>query len=393
VRSNSNTIFTTLKNTNVDYIAVAITPWHAIGIDAFLFKKAKEYNRRINGIIIILPNNNKYVVHENNFSCDSFTDVNFYYIENLSYQKFTSIFNNLIGEGFNILKGIKNSRNSKNNEKRLYLISPWTPYLPFIEYFKDKEIASKYKPIFVVIDEGVGIYVNKKSNELGIKHASKFSILAEIKLKSYDYADRLLRKISLRYVPLEKKFVFEHGSSMKRNEDTINLYKKIIEIRSNDLGLHEDNVALLVTQPLSEYKMVSKQHECDIIQEIIQLFKENKVKVVIKPHPSETKNKYDYLKNNNVKIINNNFPVEEIIPNLNPICVIGTLSTALINSKVLFNITSVSIVNLLKTDNDLMEYTIQDFKKLSTNFIIFVDSSDEIIKMLDLNSNKDKNPS
>jgi hypothetical protein len=40
----------------------------------------------------------------------------------------------------------------------------------------------------------------------------------------------------------------------------------------------------------------------------------------------------NYLKDGDVKIINNNFPVEEIMPNLNPICIIGVISTALVNS-------------------------------------------------------------
>jgi hypothetical protein len=391
VRCNSTTFFTTLKNKNIDFVALAMTPWHAIGIDAFLFEKSKEYHRKVSGLVMIIQNNDKYVLHENNFSCKNFADVDFYYIENLTNQRFMNNIYNVMSEGFNILRGIKNCRNKENNKKRLYLISPWTPYLPFIEYFKDKEISNNYKPIFVVVDEGVGMYFTKKSRWLGLNHESKFSPFGEIKLKSYAYADKFLRKISIRYVPLENRFIYGYGPSFKRNKDIINLYKKMIGLRSNDLGLDEDNVVLMVTQPLSEHKMVSKKQEYCIINEIVQLFNDNNIKLLIKPHPYEAKNKYDYLKNNDVKIITNNFPVEEIIPSLNPLCVIGTTSTALINSKLIFNITAISVVNLLKTDNKLMEYKMQNFKELSIDFINFIDSIDEIVEFLDLNTNlKDK---
>jgi hypothetical protein len=39
-----------------------MTPWHAIGIDAFLFEKATEYHRKITGIEMILSHDNKYMV-------------------------------------------------------------------------------------------------------------------------------------------------------------------------------------------------------------------------------------------------------------------------------------------------------------------------------------------
>lgn len=363
-----------------------MTPWHAIGIDAFLFEKSQENHRKITGIVMIIPNNEKYVVNENNFSCNKFVDVDFYQIETLSDQRFTNSLHTIISEGYNILRGIKNCQNNmdRSNKKILYLISPWTPYLPFIEYFKDKKISSTYKPTFVVVDEGVGIYVSKKARELGIKHTSKFSPWAEIKLKGYAYIDKFLRKISLKYIPLTERFVYEYGSSFKRNEKIVNIYKKIIELRGNDLGIDGDNVALIITDPLSEYNMVSKKEEYSLINEIIQVFNENDIKILIKPHPYEAMNKYDHLKRDNVKIIKNNFPVEEIIPVLNPLCVIGTISTALINSKLIFNVTTISVINLLETDNELMKYTIQEFKELSGDFIKFLDSNDKITEVLNL---------
>lgn len=358
-----------------------MTPWHAIGIDAFLFEKSEECHRKITGIVMIIPNNGKYVLNENNFSCENFADVDFYEIETLFDRKFTNSATTMISEGYNILRGIKNCHN-RINKKILYLISPWTPYLPFIEYFKDKEISNRYKPTFVVVDEGVGVYVSKKARELGIKHASKFSPWTEIKIKGYSHVDKFLRKISLKYVPLTERFVYEYGSSFKRNEYIVNLYKRIIELRGNDLGVDEENVVLMITDPLSEYKMVSEKQEYSLIKEIIQVFKENNIKILIKPHPYEAINKYAPLKSSEVKIIRNNFPVEEIILVLNPLCVIGTISTALINSKLIFDVNTFSVINLLETDSELMKYTIQEFKELSGDFIKFLDSIDEIIEVL-----------
>lgn len=386
MRSNSDTIFSLLKHEDIDFVALAMTPWHAIGIDAFLFEKSKEMHRKIKGIVLIFPNNDKYVVHEKNFSCKNFAQVNFYHVESLFYQKFANNIPNLMYEGFAIIKGIKNCRNNKNN-KILYLISPWTPYLPFIEYFKDKEISNKYKPLFVIVDEGIGMYISRKS-PAGIKHAAKFSRFAEIKLKSYDCADKFLRKVSMRYVPLDKRFVFEYKTDFRKNKDIVNSYKKIIELKSNDFEINEKNVALIITQPLSEHKIFTEKQEYGVIKEIIQLFTANKIKVLIKLHPYEAKNKYDYLISDNVKIIKDNFPVEEIIPNINPLCVIGATSTALITSKLIFNITAISILNLLNPDNESTGSETYGFKELSTEFVYFLDSTDEIIELLNLNTNQ-----
>jgi hypothetical protein len=52
----------------------------------------------------------------------------------------------------------------------------------------------------------------------------------------------------------------------------------------------------MITQPLSEFRIISKKHEYDIIKEIIQILTEKKIKVLIKPHPYESKNKYKLFK-------------------------------------------------------------------------------------------------
>lgn len=388
MRSNSNIFFNILKNGNIDFVALAMTPWHAIGIEAFLFEKSNEYNRCITGLVMIIPNNDKYVLHENNFSSKNFADVDFFYIENLSNQNFANNIYNVLSEGFDIIRGLNNCRKNENNKKKLNLISPWTPYLPFIEYFKDETISNKYKPNFVVVDEGLGIYLSKKSQKMGIKHASKFSRLAEIKLKIYKYADKFLGKISTRYIELEKRFIYEFETSLKKKENIINLYKKIIEFKSADLEIDADNVALIITEPLPEYNIVSEKQEYNILKEILQIFHDNNIKLLIKPHPYEDKDKYDFLKKDNVNIIKNNIPVEEILTNINPICVIGTISTVLVNSKLIFDIKTISLVNLLKIDDELIEHTTNEFKGLTEDFIHFPDSIDEIINLLNLNTNQ-----
>lgn len=65
---------------------------------------------------------------------------------------------------------------------------------------------------------------------------------------------------------------------------------------------------LLLTQPLSEDKIITEQEKIDIYREI--LLKENGKNIYIKAHPREKTNYKEVFKEFNINIIENSFPIE-----------------------------------------------------------------------------------
>ena len=58
-----------LENKNIDFVAVAISSWHALGIDAFIYNLSNELERKVKGLILILPHaEDGYLLRERRFS-------------------------------------------------------------------------------------------------------------------------------------------------------------------------------------------------------------------------------------------------------------------------------------------------------------------------------------
>ena len=109
---------------------------------------------------------------------------------------------------------------------------------------------------------------------------------------------------------------------------------------------------------------------------LIKFINKKGIKPLLKPHPREKKDKYANLKDCDFEIIENNSPVEEIIPHLNPICVIGYTSTALLNSKAFFGITAISLMDILTLKDDAIDVD-EEFKILTSNYVNFVDEIED----------------
>lgn len=369
-----------LKKQKIDVIAVAISHWHALGIDAFLYDLSNKLERKVRGVILIVPHpKDGYIISEKDFH---YGDLEFHFVDIPSEnQKFISRLSNFISNYLSMFLGLRNIR-SKKGINTLYLVCPLLPHILLLKHFEDETISSKYNPVFVLVDEGFGTYVSKKIWNLVIKEDTKFSsFLYLISSTIFRSFDNIFRRMVLRYVPLENRFLFRKEGQLKINENICRSYKEVLKLRKNDLKRDKaEKTVIIITQPFSEYNQVSVQEEFRLMESLIKFINKKGIKPILKPHPREKSDKYNDLGDCDFEIIKNDFPVEEIIPFLNPICVIGYTSTALLNSKLFYGINAISLSNiLLSISNDkLLNASTEEFKNLTGNFINFVDDVEDI---------------
>ncbi|WP_300619707.1 glycosyltransferase family 52 [uncultured Fusobacterium sp.] len=94
--------------------------------------------------------------------------------------------------------------------------------------------------------------------------------------------------------------------SKKDKEEILRVFK--ISSKSFENLKVEKNKVLLLTQPLSEDKIITEKEKINIYREI--LLKENGKNIYIKAHPREKTNYKEVFKEFNINIIENSFPIE-----------------------------------------------------------------------------------
>ena len=372
-----------LENTKIDFIAVAISSWHALGIDAFVYNLSNELERKVKGLILILPHpEDGYLLGEKNFLHGDYADLKFDFVEGITEnQNFISErVPNFISKYRNMFSGLQNIR-SKNGVNKLYLISPLIPYIELLLYFDNKSISSKYDPVFVLVDEGYGTYISKKNWNMA--NRMDYDILDLISSKIFRAVDYVFRKMVMKSMTIEDMFLFKIESPLIVNDDIANSYKEVLKLRKNDIK--RDNVEktiIIISQPLSENNIILLEDELSTMSSLIKFINKKGIKPILKPHPREKKDKYSNLIGCDFEIIEDSSPVEEIIPIVNPLCVVGYSSTALLNSKIFYDINAISLTDLLSiTDNEKFNFG-KEFKTLTSNYVNFIDDLEEINKYI-----------
>nr|QNO54476.1 hypothetical protein ILIMKHIM_00005 [Methanosarcinales archaeon ANME-1 ERB7] len=392
-----------MSEKDIDFVAWATSHWHAIGVDAFIYDLSQRENKKLRGVITILPHpKDGFLINEADFICKNFTEVEFCFLDvSQKNQKFT-IFRviKFIKNEFDILLATKNIRNKNKNKKEIYIVSVITPSIYFIRHFRNRYLANKYHPIFVLIDEGLNIYMSPKIWNIVRrydKQKTRRTLLEGIKLNILNLEVKVLESIVLNYIDIENRFVFnKERFELIPNMHIVESYKKTLDVRKkNHKGKKSEFVAMILTGPFSEYGQVSLEYEINLISRLIEILDRKSFDIIIKPHPREYEGKYVAItRKYNVEIMQNRFPVEDIFPTLNPSCVIGYTSTALLNARFLYNIPAISMINILLeiSDDEMLNVSGNDFKKLTNNMsnVFHINGLEEIEDILDDIKTKNK---
>ena len=205
VKLDQDDLFEYLEDNKIDVIAVAISSWHALGIDAFIYDISKKYQRKVKVLVLIIPHQRDgHIISEKDFQYRESVDLRFEYIdippENQNFIQ--ERIPNFISKYMAMFSGIRNIQ-SNDGINNLYLLSPHLTYNELLIYFNNKTISSKYKPIFVLIDEGYASYISEEhwnSLRSEVSKEEEYSLLDNISSKIFRSADNIISNMIYRSV-------------------------------------------------------------------------------------------------------------------------------------------------------------------------------------------------
>ncbi len=364
---------------NGNFFALVYTKFHLIGVLSYA-ESLLEQQVKLSGYICILPH------AETGYAIDS------QYLEryNISLVRATTSFNKIPTIGKFIINCYKFIAN-KFIENKFYLVKAMSIDYDNIKIYLDNSKNNK-KLKLVSIDEGIGTYMPasywKRINDLsrGKNNKRKY---AQIKV--------LLQKImEFPFRPVEKRYIFKtnFAGGIIKNDNVIksysdfytNQYMKIFYNENiENLKRFIDNnlsIALYFSQPLGGSKLYTIEDETTVLRTLQQELLGKGIKLYIKLHPRDEKNKYADC---DIPLFEYNLPAELLIVLLKPRCVFGFTSTALATTSVFFNVNAFSIVELLGSKlntSSLLIGGVTEYRKLLSSYVKFPNNYNNICNIL-----------
>ena len=110
--------------------------------------------------------------------------------------------------------------------------------------------------------------------------------------------------------------------------------------------------------------------------------------IVVKPYPRERAEKYGPILTKfefeQVRLSDHKMPVETLFPSLDPDCVIGYTSTALVVAKTIYAIPAIAIIDILisRADTEYLRVTATEFKKLTEDICYNANTLEKLKQIL-----------
>lgn len=371
---------------DINFIAYAVTPLHSIGINASIHK-LRDAGINLSGYILMMNHGTTgKAINENDFDVVGTDIIVISYVDSCKDNK--QIFNS------GIIKKMSLATKRVDN-KKIFLL--WTS-IPF-SFFDVLSLSSKEAEIcFVQIDDGGSSYANVfkdmlqfklyEGNKDVISHVKAYVktriayditrlVLTELKLRK-NYIDHRIfktenKKNGCHYYPNTGVSKYYCDSFRKKN---ISVEKRIIDACSGSI--------LINTQCLVENKITDGIIDMKVYRNLINMARDNGVRVVIKPHPREMDlSKYYEL---GVDIIPAELSQEVILANSEelPVCILSIFSSTLLNAYGLFDIPAISLAKIMLREdiNSVFAGQLNDFIDQYKNVFIFPENMDELKNVL-----------
>lgn len=315
------------------YASNIISPFHRAGVMAFLRAFSSE-GTAIKALIMVEPGNWSLNLLE--LECVTEPNLTVEMVYNSPRVKFLSLLKALYALFFWRDPSSPNCLVVGHSRVNIKLLA---------HLISNKILNRKVSFATVVFDEGIGSYgrlpyrfgafcrennpnLLKKLQYLLIYPLNQFFLKWEVLI---DFDWRLLKKCN--------------GKYLTSNASVIDSYREYFEKDAkNIIPSQPYKHIFLVTQPLVELGLMDKDEYRIILDRLRNSLKKYGLSLALKIHPAESKNFY---LNAGFDLIESKLPAETIICNMKPLIVIGFSSTALINSQLISDIPSLSLVSIL----------------------------------------------
>ncbi len=308
------------QNTDLDFVAYVITPFHLSGVKAYLDYYHDQLMRNLKGIILIGKHDRSGYLLSEDIMLAPYLDAKVFQFE---------------------MEGELPKWDCTGKKKDLMLICPETPWLA-LDIFCKK--SSNYRVTNIIVDDGTGSYLSL------FERAQFFANEVNSRSKAVVF---YLKRVALRVVSFaigiktEKFSIFDRKHFMENT--SLKYYKKAIEagLEKSEFDLVGKSVVYLGTAYPSD---AEKQRRESLVFNYLKRYYEDGYKIYIKAHPR------DNMASANipfpVEILPRNNSIEEIIcgSSVKPEIVMGWNSSALITLSAIWGVYCLSLSGIIPED-------------------------------------------
>lgn len=360
---------------DINFLAAAITPWHALGINAAILQLAEQGIVLRGYIMVVAHDVTGTAIDESNFKA----------VENMDIQIICILPNTEV-------RTLKEKLLLKIHKYRYFISLPesketellyWlTPLKPSYEMIpRIAEVTSK-RMQFIITDEGLGSYLNSAYDwwlfsflESGLKSGIRATWNLLIRDRFFHHS--LIRRKQLQWNQLLT------GKKKKWNVNTevVRYYQKILKTEgiNKEYDYYAESV-LINSDMFSESGVLKDNEDVKVYQYICDLMHKAGVSVVLKVHPREKElERYNEM---NCRIEQKNELAQEVILaslERKPYCIVGTASTTLVTARLLFNIETISINYLMDTKKIVNKKAVFDFNDTFDGLVYMPRSREELM--------------
>ena len=382
-------VFPYIENNNaINFLSVAISPWHALGIDAML-SYLKDKGKSIHAIIIIMEHPTAgFLIDESCFTNRNSTflklpqkvrteeSVNVRLIKNNEYKE-TSILLKFKEFVHFYTKHLFEDLLSSSNKQDFYYSDPnyTLPHIVSGLRAKGKHV------IFGLTEEGYAGYMNQFLPEFCHRKFVKDFNSLRIYIRNYIFGYRFYHLIH----PFHTARMFvKTPFGLKINKPIIPYFRDAFNLRNHQNGTNFDKAfilnAVIVCTPFWGRDIISDNEDYRVLKNVCTYLTEKGATLILKTHPRDT----FYAKRGSelgcIPFDTKGLSIEAICAYQRPLAVIGFSSTALVNTKVFWNIPTYCLTDLI--DNSklsvFLKKEINSFKSMFHRHICFVKKISEI---------------
>lgn len=373
-----------IQKNNINFVASAVTPWHASGVDVSI-KSLEDKGIIVNGLVLIeiasldsIPIINN--THFQNKCCK------YYYLE---YPLFATLY---------IVKNIcANIYSALSVEKKacldnaIYICSPWSININVYSAICRKIKNKKFH--FILYEEGLATYFqcNKFSySKFSKNHNRPNNILKELLSYGVKAINNWIYTIFTKGLYYSNYNLFYEGDQLCPNSVAIEYYKKILHSKCTDLHNETYNIeplresVIICTQAYKRDK-IYKNTDISTLKQLIDSLNAKGFKVILKPHPYE-KDAATYYSHLNCEIFtNNNISFEYIVTYLKGDikALISFSSTVLVTAKLFYNINAIALTNIVEIEN-YGQYIQEELMSFRDTFSWLVPSPSSIKELINI---------
>lgn len=310
-------------------IATIVSKWHLSNLIALLDRENKKLDYLIINPQSNINNNSRYRIKPSD-------------IENFNNLRQTNVVFGPVK--FSIKTIIINLIQALFGSEKLEIISPANNNYKILGFIRLKRIN---KITFTIIDEGTASYVSTKEHE---KISSKsLDNNKNISPLSKNIKNMVKEKIFKSIFPTEKKLLFKvsHGKLVVNSPVQKSLRRYYTRAIQNDQK-QNSNVILIIIDFYDHFGDL--QYFQDLYKKVIS-HSQLHGKTYIKPHPNDLRDYSNWISPSN--IIASFIEAEEIAASLKPNTIIGGISTSTFTIPAIFNIRTVTLLNMYQQSINL----------------------------------------